>query len=1174
MYEILHAIKHGIKPYAYKILLTMKLTTLLMFFGLLQVNATSRAQITITNKQITLEKVFKEIQKQAGYDFFYNNDLIRRLRPISLNVKNASIETVLEQSLSGQPFQYKVINNSVVISARIISVPLEKHVPVRIEGTVKDEKDKPIPGVTITVKGKSNATKTDKDGHYIMISVDDEDILVFRYLGYAPKEVLIGSKRIIDVKLDPVESKLDEVTISTGYQQIKAEQSTGAASVINLKEYDSRINTTDFLIGLQSKIPGLLINNDIEFEGNSLFQIRGISTINGSRQPLIVIDGYPTELSLATINPNEIESVTVLKDAAASTVYGVRASNGVIVIERKKAKAGKTSIGFRSTFSFTPKENYERYRWDKDGSNISINQAKESNATSALLSWALMNNLAAGSISTYAPPVNIMAQQAAGVITKAEADRQFSEMGAYNNTKEYSRLFLQNAATQTYNMDFSGGTDNALYYITANYNDSDLSQIKNGNNRFGLSGRMNLKFSKRFSMELNTNFQESNSNSVPVPKINNLYTFERLQDDNGNALPIFYGSYMNPFYNQANISRGLFDNMNYPLKDINEVTDRTHTVNNRMTTNFRYDIGSGFNLNLGGVYETARTDTRHLASENSTQVRQIINRYTESGTNGLVYNLPKGSYLSQLAASTESYTARAQVNYNKQITTDHSLNLIFGAEVRRVLNKSNSSANFGYSDETLLQRPVNYVVIQNTAFVSPYAKSNPGVSYENSFAQTYKDDRFLSGYFNAVYSFRNKYSLTASTRIDQSNLFGSDPKNRYKPSWSFGAGWNIDREKFIQDEEWINSFKIRSALGFNGNVAKNVLPEVIAKAGLNSYDNTQAMLSLASPANSRIRWEQTYNFNIGTDYRIFNNITGNIDYYVKRSIELLADNQVDPTRGVTSAMINQASIRNSGLEIGLHADWIKRERFNWNTGFVFSYNNSKVLKVYNKEIPINDKSFLYAVGSRTNFLEGYAVGTIFNYRYAGVDGKGEALIYGKDGNTKNFYGNDQGLDDVDYVGASIPAYNIGLSNRVDIGRFYVYAMINYFGGFSVKAPIPDPLAIRPLEGAGNYWRVAGDENIPGVLPALKYRNYNSYLQATDRFILNGTYITLGDLTAAYSLRGSSLLKKAGLSNLEIRAQASNLYTVAMNKENYSVATRSYEKSYLTPTYTIALNVNF
>ncbi|SDJ00543.1 TonB-linked outer membrane protein, SusC/RagA family [Pedobacter sp. ok626] len=1175
MYEILHAIKHGMKPYAFKILLTMKLTTLLIFFGLLQVNATSRAQITISSKQITLERVFKEIQKQAGYDFFYNNDLIRELPPIAMNIKNASVTEVLKASLAGKPFQYKVINNTVVITAVTEAPSVPKSVPVRVEGIVRDEHNKPISGVVIKIKGKDRAVAvTNKDGYYLIPRVDDGDVLTFKYMGYALKEVAIGSKRTIDVKMEPVDSKLEEVSISTGYQYIKPEQSTGSVGVLTHKEYDSRINTTDFLTGLQSKIPGLLINSDIEFEGNSLFQIRGISTIGGNKQPLVVIDGFPTELPLSSINPNDIESVTVLRDAAAAAIYGVRASNGVIVVERKKAKIGKPSVSYRATFSLTPKENYERYRWDKDASNTAIEFAKESNANFGATGWTLMTIPSAGAAFTYSPPVVIIAQRAAGIITAEEADRQLNVLKSYNNTEDYGRLFLQNSTTQTHNLDISGGSDNATYFITAMYNTSDLTQIKSNNNRVGLSARTNLKLSKRFSVEINTSFQESNVNSVPVPAIGSLYPYERLEDENGNPQSVFNGSRVSPFFNTIMMGFGSLDNLYYPLDEINQVSDKTHSINNRFIGNFRYDMGKGFNLNFGGVYETSRSERRHFANQNSAEARQNINRYMEFPSTGIVYNIPKGDQLKQTNSSTESYTARVQLNYNK-LMGNHSINLITGGEIRRVLNKSNSTAYFGYSDQSLLQLPVNFNLLESSTFVPAYAKTNARLSYSSLFGQTYVDDRFLSGYFNAVYSYKSKYSLTGSIRVDQSNLFGTDPDTRYKPSWSLGAGWNIDQEKFVQSHDWINSMKMRAAFGFNGNVAKNALPQVIASSGLNVFDNTLTTLSLLSPANSRLRWEQTYNFNLGVDYRIFKNISGNVDYYMKKSTDLLASNEIDPTKGLVSAIINESSIQNSGLEIGLRADWIRRGAFNWNTGFVFSHNKSKLLKVYNTQVSVtNPKSFQYALGNRTSYLEGYAVGAIFTYRYAGVDDKGAALIYDKDGNTKNFDVNDQGLNDVDYVDSSIPAYNLGMSNRVDIGEFYVYAMLNYFGKFSIRMPVPDPAVTRPLEGANNFWRKAGDENLPEILPALKYSNFNKYLAATDRFVMNGTYITVGDLTAAYSFRKSKFVKRAKLSNVELRAQASNVYTVAMNKQNYSAATRSYEKSYLTPTYTMALHVNF
>ncbi|RXK83608.1 SusC/RagA family TonB-linked outer membrane protein [Filimonas effusa] len=1161
-----------------QLLMRLKLLCTMLFFMVASVRAGVLSQtVTLHEKNVPLEKILRSIEAQTGYGFNFNRSLLVNLPKLSVNVKDKSINEALSICLEGLPVSFVVNNNEILLRKKEEAVLRELALlpPKNIKGKIVDSLGNALAGIYVSVKGTKIVTSTDDDGSFELSAVAEDAVLIINGVAIEKQEISLSGRTRISITARIKVTQLNEVAIqvNTGYQRIRPEQSTGSVSIMSHKEYDSRINTTDFLAGLQSRIPGLMINNDIEFEGNSLFQIRGISTINGSKQPLIVIDGFPTELSLATINPNEIESVTVLRDAAAATIYGVRASNGVIVIERKKAKLGKPNIAYRTTFSITPKENYDRYRWDKDGSNTTIEYIKESNANIGATAWMLMTNLSAGSIFTYPPPYVVLAKKAAGLITAEEANSQLEALKLHNNTNEYGRLFLQNATTQTHNLDISGGNENATYFITAQFNQSDLSKVKNGNSRFGLNARTNLRMSKRLSLELTTNFQESREKAVPVIGISSLYPYERLQDDNGNALPVFSGSNMMPELNDMLMANGLLDNLHYPLNELNLVSNKTNTITNRFTVNFRYDIGNGLNANIGGVYETSRAEKRHLANENAVEVRQYVNYYTQTGTTGLVYNIPKGDFLQQTHSSTESYTARAQLNYNKQITSDHSLNLIAGTEIRRVVSKGGTSSYFGYSDQTLLQRAVNYSVIQ-TSFVSAYHKNNAPLSYSGLFAQQYTEDRFVSGYANAVYSFKNKYSLTGSARVDQSNLFGSDPKNRYKPSWSIGAGWNIDKEKFVNSLEWLNAIKMRAALGFNGNIAKNALPQVIASSVLNTFDNTFNSLQLYSPANSRLRWERTYNLNIGIDYKIFKNITGNIDYYMKKSMDILASNQVDPTRGVTSAIINQSSIRNTGLEIGLHADWINRPGFNWNTGFVLSYNRSKILKVYNVNVPPNSKSFTYALNNRTNYLEGYAVGSVFTYRYAGVDDKGATLIYDKEGKTKNFDVDDQGIDDVDYAGTTIPPYNLGLSNRVDIGNFYVFVMANYFGGFRVRLPLPLASAMRPYEGANNFWRKPGDENIPDVMPALKYSSYNSYLAASDRFVKNGTYITVSDITVAYSFRRTRFLKKMGLSDFEIRAQASNVYTVAMNKENYSVATGSYEKTYLTPTYTMAVHINF
>ncbi len=1151
----------------------IKISLVLVLATCFQISAKSYAQIVSINvSDVTLEKICMELHQQTGYNFFYKDDCVKTAGRVTVNLQNVTLTDALDSCLANKPISYKITGKTVVLTKK---ESLQQQLKYLIKGNVSDKSGSPLSGTAIMIKGTLKGTTTDLNGNY-SIEIPEKSTLIFSFLGFQKREIVTSGESVINVVLEEEAAELAEtVFISTGYQKIKPEQSTGSLAVIRAKEFDTRVNTTDFLTGLQNKIPGLLINNDIKFEGNSLFQIRGISTINGNKKPLIVVDGYPTELSLDMIDPNEIEAVTVLKDAAAATVYGVRASNGVIVLERKKAKAGKLNVSFRVTSGITPKENYDRYRWDEDASKITVEYAKVKNYNISSGVWGQLSNSLNG-YANYDAPTLVIAhwRSATDSINMTERDRQLAAIASYNNTNDYGRLFLRAASTQTYNLNMSGGNDRILYYLTANYTNINASKIRNDNSQFRLSGRTTLKLSERFSLDLTTDFQEGNTNSVPIPDITKIYPYEHLQDANGTPLPIFNGSATNPYYNQYIMSLGLQDNLYYPLKEINETSDKSRTINDRITANFRYNLGRGLNLSFGGVYEYSRTDSRHLAGENSAEVRQYINRYTKL-LNGVLTNyIPKGSFLKQQSNSTEGYTMRAQLNYDTQIAEKHSVNLIFGGEIRDIIMKSNYASYFGYNDQTLFHIPVDYNVISNN-FSPTYARSNPSLSYSSLFGQGYTDDRFVSLYSNIVYAFMGKYTLTGSIRIDQSNLFGTDPKYKYKPLWSVGGAWNVSKEDFLRDITWLKSLKLRMAYGFNGNVAKNALPQVIASDGLNSLNPSQTtpMLSVSAYANSGLRWEQTDNFNIGIDYELLKGVTGSIDYYIKKTVDILATNQIDASKGGTSALINQASIRNNGLEVSLHSDWITRKRLNWNTGLIFSHNTNEILQVYNTSITPSSFSSDYVSGSNSNYLKGYAIGTLFSYRYAGLDNTGYPMIYDKDGNAKRLYTNDSSTD-LYNSGSSIPAFNLGLSNRLDIGNFYIYCMINYYAKFALRVPVPDPTTVRPLEGAGNYWIKAGDETNPDVLPSVAKSAYYYYISTTDKYTVNGSYLSLGDLTASYSLRNSNLLKKSRISNIEIKAQASNIFTVGFNKYNYSKATGDFAKSYMTPTYTIALSVNF
>lgn len=1120
-------------------------------------------QVTIdADKIVTVDEVFKIIIQQTDYTIVYQASLFKNFPKVELKKGVIRMDKLINKSIKDGHLNVILTEDNTIIIKEA-----KTQQQIQIHGKVTTQSGLPIPNVTVLLKGTMYGASTDFYGNYNITVFDPENVLIFSALGYETQEIVVGDQNNINIVLKEDVSELEEVTINTGYQKIRPEQSTGSVSTLRARDYDSRINTTDFLTGIQNKIPGLLINNDVQFEGNNLFQIRGISTINGDKKPLIVVDGYPTDLSLDMINPNDIESVTVLRDAAAAAIYGVRSSNGVIIIERKKAKIGKLQVSFRTNTSITPKENFSKYRWDDNASSIYIDSYLATNG--AGITSSLWNDLQGpfGYAYTYlseAPGI-IVAKREAGIITAEEATQQLNELRTYDNAKDYGRLFLRPAVTQTYNVDVSGGNETARYYITANYIDSDASQIKNDNNRFQLSSRTTLNLSKRLSVDLNTDFQQSRSHMAPIPNLNSINTFERFQDEQGNPLPLFNGSKVSPLYNERIMGLGLYDNLYYPLVDVNEINTTNNTINYRISTNFRYNIGKGFKLSFGGVYENSRNDMKYLATEESSVTRQYINYYTTQGTDGLDFNVPRGDFLKRENSSKVGYTLRAQLDYNKQINEEHAFNLILGSEVRSIVTQSDKSAYFGYNDQTLSHQAVDNNLFTGY-FYSPYTPLNASLSFNDLYDPAYNEDRYFSLYSNVVYTFKKKYSLTGSMRIDQSNLFGTDPKYRYKPLWSVGAAWNIDKEGFMQGVNWANTLKLRMAYGFNGTVAKNSLPQIIASDGLNNLDNTIPILSLLSPANKKLRWEQTRNINMGLDFGLFKNINGSIDYYIKESTDLLAVNQTDPSTGVESALINQASIRNKGLEVSLSADWITRSNFNWNTGLVFSHNTSEVFEVY------NDNSSATSIIGNSDYLEGYPVGAMFSFKYAGVNEQGGALIYDREGNRVPFYGA-EGIEDLILEGSSIPVINLGLSNRVDIGKFYVYAMVNYYGDFKVRTPVPSPLSVRPFEGAGNYWKTPGDEADLNILPSLQTRYDDYYIATSDQYTSNGAYLTLGDLTAAYNITGSKL-EKAGISNVEIRFQASNVYTVGFNKNNFSPATGSYAKSYVTPTYTIGLNINF
>lgn len=457
-----------------------------------------------------------------------------------------------------------------------------------------------------------------------------------------------------------------------------------------------------------------------------------------------------------------------------------------------------------------------------------------------------------------------------------------NELYDYNNTKDFSRLFEQNKITQQYDFNFSGGADKALYYVSSNYTKNQYSAVKNKSDRFLLSGRGTYQFTDKLSFRLTTDFSQSTGTSVPQYNYGDFSSTERFQDSNGNPLPTVFGSPSSTIYNPGIIAQGYYDNLNYPLKEINEVSDINKLTMNRIVGDLNYKLTPGLLLTLGGVYEYSSANKIHYASENSAESKQFVNFYSENNNGTILFNLPRGGYQKTTVASTLGYTFRGQLTYDKKLSENHSINVIAGAEVRKIIAEANTSANFGYSDKTLLQQPVNYPKIFNGNWYNTRF-GNISLYYQDLFNKVYNEDRYLSAYFNGVYAYKSRYILSGSMRIDQSNLFGTNPKYKYKPLWSVGLAWNVDREGFMQPVNWVNSLKLRLSTGFNGNISKESLPQIIAAYALNNRMVPVATsLNIKNLENNNLKWEETSNFNSGLDFTVFNRISGSIDYYNKK----------------------------------------------------------------------------------------------------------------------------------------------------------------------------------------------------------------------------------------------------------------------------------------------------
>lgn len=1158
--------------YMFKFLFVMKLTIVILITLSLQFSFAANGQnITIKEKNASLEKVFAVIKSQTGFNFIFEGKVIQKAKPVDIDVKNATIESVLRACFDGQPLTYTISNNTVIVSNNPpLTVSVKQQIR-KLTGKVVSSGGYPLISATIKVKATLRADFTNQDGEFSVSILPNDKILEFSYLGHITKEIAIPSNtdNLGTITLEEDLTLLSEanVTINTGYKVFKDVELTGAVSTISQKDFDQRVPVNgNFLESLEGKIAGLVYNSQ-----SGQLSIRGVSTFDAVKQPLIVVDGFPTEININTINPNDIISVNVLKDAAAASIYGTRASNGVIVIETKRGKSGKPVFSARVTSGIEAKPNFDYMNY---ASSYEIAQIQRDNI---LLSTDTRANFTPRQLAI-TPIQEAVFDFKEGLIDKGTMDERIGSISSFDNLNQYKDLFYRNAISNQVDFDVSGGSAKHTYLLGINYIDQKANRIRTDNSRFLLNFASTHNFTDRISFDFKGTYSNSEDRS-PINQIgvNDFAPYEQLVDENNNALPVKLGPGRSAFTsiiaenNTSNLGFGLYDQLYRPYADVfmggNTVKGTSVRFQGRLNTK----ITDWLNFDLGGAYEDQPSVQESLRPEESFSVSRLLNYWaTKDPITGMAVfkALPQGDILSRTASKVSGYTLRAQLNFNH--TSDegkHALSGIVGAETRKTEISANLNTYFGYDGQTLLMRPVNFVDLTGSkapAFNTLPNTQRPNVNYRSYFGESFDDRRFVSLYGDGTYVYDKKYAVTGSIRFDQSNLFGTDPQYRYKPFYSVGANWRVTEEDFMQDIEWLNAFKIRAAYGVNGNTPTSSNGKfLIFNSNLNYVlFPFEQFYDVLSPKNNSIRWERTENINFGLDYALLGSrVYGSIDYYGKYTDDVFGQYSADPTSGFNEYTANTAAIKNQGLELSVYSENIIESKFRWSTQVTASFNKNKVTEV--KTNYDSGEAALLPLVTQLGIVKNYPIDAIFAYDYAGLNNLGQPEIFDKNGDRRLVSPSIMGdnaeisIDDMKYMGTTTPKYALGLNNQFTVGNFDLSFLFMYYGGHVMRTPVPDPEVQNRslLGGALNYWKAPGDElttDIPGLPIVGTPEYYNSYSKTgytyASKFVKKADFIRLRDIVLTYHLK-SPTFEKLGLSNTQFRAQVQNAFSYTFSGNN-------------------------
>lgn len=1014
----------------------------------------------------------------------------------------------------------------------------------QLAGKVMDETDqRPLAGASIKSTRTRASTISSEKGFFTLPTVRYPDTIVISYLGYETRVLPVASDvaQPLQVLLKVIGSTLEEVEVrvSTGYYALPKERATGSFTFLD----STLINNSqgaDIISRMEGVTGSLLFDKRDAGDGEPNLRnlrVRGLSSIYAEQSPLIVVDNFPFEGDVNSINPNDIKVITVLKDAAAASIWGARAANGVIVISTKRGSYNrKATISFSSAFSFRAKPN--------------LFKNKQLLGPEGTIVWERLlfdsGQYRADELSVEMPAltdaVELFIQHRDGLINDVEYNTGINQLQQQDLRQEAQQYLYRNAMDRQYHLSINGGGEAYTYLLSAGY-DANTQVIKaNENERFTFSSASTLKLTKKLTLSNYVFYAHGNAerNGLGLNDLNRAPIYTMLADGTGRPLPVLK-DYRRGYIENAEAD-GLLNWEYYPLKEM-QVNDFT-TQNRDLLLNvgLNHRLLEGLDLDIKYQYQRAENQVQNLYGAESYYARNVVNRFTQANGQRII---EAGGILDNQLALNKVHNVRGQLNYVKSFAEKHQLNALVGFELRETASSGSGYRLYGYDDDILTSQ----TVIDYVTYFPMRPASSGRINGGSNGLLSAVTDRFVSYYANLGYDYANRYQLSFSLRRDASNLFGVKQNQRWTPLWSAGAAWNINNEDFYQ-LDWLSQLRLKTTFGFNGNIDKRtaaLLTAIYATDGLTGYPYAQ----IQNPANPYLKWETTRMLNLGLEFGVWaNRVKGSIEYYTKYSSDMLGQIPAESTTGFTagsgppySYRINYADMKSSGLDVELNSENIRRQNFKWNSSLLLSWVKNEVV---NYQMASSQVFNYLAGGTFIQPRNGYSLDAMYSIPWAGLNPETGDPRYLLDGSPSQDYANLRNfpIDQLVYQGLAVPPIFGSLINQFQWKRFAFSAVITFKGNYYFQRnSVYYATFLSQNKGHADFlhrWQQPGDElhtDVPSF-PQQSNSNRDRVYSDSDLLKERADHIRLQNLTLSYQMPGSAgqTLYKA----LQLSVLANNL----------------------------------